>query len=193
MFLADAMEIFEIQDKGSINADNIKRIYRKKAKRYHPDVVGSLDKMTELNSAKEILDSYICSMKSLEEEVDTDKELVIIPIDHIGDVIDTGYMVNNTLYGFKSLMKKFNVMFEVTAKVSIDTPKGIHKDTYKRVVKFSQTNNYKATINVEGIEKGEIQLDLECCNQTRSIKTSCRNITFKFITERFNLELSVFM
>lgn len=193
MFLADAMEIFEIQDKRSISADNIKKIYRKKAKRYHPDVVGSLDKMTELNSAKEVLDSYVCSMESLSEEVDTVKELVIIPIDSLGRVMDTGYMVNNTLYEFKHLMKKFNVMFEVTAKVRIVTENEIHTDTYKRLVKFSQTNKYIASINIEGIEKGEVQLDLECCNQVKSIKTKCRNITFRFITERFNLELSVMM
>lgn len=56
--VADALRLFGLPEDKAITFDVVKSVYRRLAKQYHPDIIGTSDKFLKINNAYEVLKNY---------------------------------------------------------------------------------------------------------------------------------------
>ena len=72
-FIKDALDILDLPP--FVTKDDIKRQYKEMAKRYHPDICGSEDKMTEINLAYKTLMEYIDNFRYSFDDEEINKQI----------------------------------------------------------------------------------------------------------------------
>ena len=76
-----ALDILELPP--FITKDDIKKQYKELAKRYHPDVYGSNEKMTEINLAYKVIMDYIDNFRYSFDDDEINKQLPALKHDKL--------------------------------------------------------------------------------------------------------------
>lgn len=191
MELNEAMKVFDITDRSCIDTEAIKKVYRSKAKKFHPDVSEDIDKMVVLNCAKEILENYILTRANAVDTIveEKNKQTVLIKIEDLGTAMDIGYMVDGTMYTFNRLLYKFNVFIVIGIELIVNNNGGTVVHNVSDVVEYRLTGKYEIEVNYSARVNEDVSIRVLCNGVEKCMDTkySLGIVTLK--NDRFDVSV----
>ena len=177
----DALRVFSIDNVTDLSQDNLKKIYRKLAKKWHPDVCGSDEKYKEIQAAYEILRKNIkeLGINNLAQNT-LKKESIIVTLESLVNLFKNNQPIR---FGKKEI-NKFNinnheVYIGIDIRLNID---GIDTNSYF-VKPRSNRDDYIINIEIPDTDlTREVDITLKMLDKTVNCTMNGirKNVRFNF-------------
>lgn len=176
----EALKLFNIGNGKELNKENVKQIYRKLVKKWHPDVCGSDNKYKEIQEAYETINEHFKGMDEIKKSTHKDnREAIILDLKDLLEIFKGGSIrISEDTSIDKINIGRYNIFIKIELAVIINGKTLNSEFIRPRSIK----DEYEVDLEIPGTELDK-DIDIKVMILDKSIEKTMSEIRLNF---RFN-------